>query len=521
MKTYKQHLITSKSFGEKLDPIKKPTFRSSAIFPIINNKFLETNITFLGYWLIKRKILEVTVLITLRNQKGVIIKRESMIIDQIKSYKVSIRKMINNRNSDFVGSLELEVFSTRDMVFPYPAFVLNYLSKKSSTFVHTCGRVYNDFEDLKLNSDIQVPESGFDIIPNDDFLPFFAFVNGPIPILKKIIDVEVINFKGKILKKKIVIKKTDALETKFIYFLTQKEKIFLEGQKGTIKIKHNLEGFFPRFLCGNIKRDKSISSLTHTYYDTSKSTKNSHWPNPDKENLYDSIITFPIFYEKKEYTELVLYPIYPESNMTFDLEVYDAEGKCLDKIYSFFNINKKLKLPTYININKFLNKEILKKKKNLFAKILINGKGKLPSRIKFGLNIGKPNKFDIPSNICFNAQVPNVEIFKKPGTFKWCPILNNKNSSIILANFSYAKKGFKKSIVKIKFWRERDQKFLEKTIVINDNGSHCLEINKNKKIKSFLRGETCWASFESDNPFLNGYYLEDMGFGIVGADHLF
>ena len=437
MKTYKQHLITSKSFGEKLDPIKKPTFRSSAIFPIINNKFLETNITFLGYWLIKRKILEVTVLITLRNQKGVIIKRESMIIDQIKSYKVSIRKMINNRNSDFVGSLELEVFSTRDMVFPYPAFVLNYLSKKSSTFVHTCGRVYNDFEDLKLNSDIQVPESGFDIIPNDDFLPFFAFVNGPIPILKKIIDVEVINFKGKILKKKIVIKKTDALETKFIYFLTQKEKIFLEGQKGTIKIKHNLEGFFPRFLCGNIKRDKSISSLTHTYYDTSKSTKNSHWPNPDKENLYDSIITFPIFYEKKEYTELVLYPIYPESNMTFDLEVYDAEGKCLDKIYSFFNINKKLKLPTYININKFLNKEILKKKQNLFAKILINGKGKLPSRIKFGLNIGKPNKFDIPSNICFNAQVPNVEIFKKPGTFKWCPILNNKNSSIIPLNIFF------------------------------------------------------------------------------------
>ena len=55
MKTYKQHLITSKSFGEKLDPIKKPTFRSSAIFPIINNKFLETNITFLGYWLLKEK----------------------------------------------------------------------------------------------------------------------------------------------------------------------------------------------------------------------------------------------------------------------------------------------------------------------------------------------------------------------------------------------------------------------------------------------------------------------------------
>ena len=101
MKTYKQHLITSKSFGEKLDLIKKPTFRSSAIFPVINNKFLETNIMFLGYWLIKRKILEVSILITLRNQKGMIIKRDTMIVDQIKSYKIAVKKMISNENNDF------------------------------------------------------------------------------------------------------------------------------------------------------------------------------------------------------------------------------------------------------------------------------------------------------------------------------------------------------------------------------------------------------------------------------------
>jgi hypothetical protein len=521
MKTYKQHLITSQAFGEKLNLIKKPIFRSSAIFPVINNRFLETNVMFLGYWLIKRKILEVSVLVTLRDQNGTILKRETIIVDQIKSYKIAVRKIINNKNDDFLGSVELEVFSARDMVFPYPAFVLNYLSKDSSTFVHTCGRIYNDQEDLQLNSDIHVAESGFDIIPNNNFEPFFAFVNGSIPILSKAVNIEIINFKGKVLKKKIIIKKMNALETKFIYFLKQAEKIFLEGKKGTAKIKHNFNGFFPRFVCGNIKKDKSISSLTHSYYDTSKSTKDSYWQNPDKKNLYDSIISFPIFYKKKEYTELVLYPIYPESNMNFDLEVYDSDGKLLDKIYSIFNIKKKLSLPAYIEIKKFLNQDILKNKQHLFAKILINGNGKLPSRIKFGLNIGKPNKFDVPSNICFNAQVPNLKIFKKPGTFKWCPILNNKHSSIILANFSYAKKGFKKSIVIVKFWREKDQKFLEKTLVINDNGSHYLDINKDKKIKSFLGKESCWATFDSNNPFLNGYYLEDMGSGIVGADHLF
>ena len=138
MKTYKQHLISTKSFGEKLDSIQKPIFRSSAIFPVINNNYLETNVTFMGYWLLKRNISEVSILVTLRDNKGKIIKRKTIMVDQIKSYKVEIRKLINKKNFEFIGSVELEVFSSRDMVYPYPAFVLNYLSQKKALplFIH-------------------------------------------------------------------------------------------------------------------------------------------------------------------------------------------------------------------------------------------------------------------------------------------------------------------------------------------------------------------------------------------------
>ena len=75
---YKKHLIIRKSSGEKIDITKKPIFRSSAIFPVINNKYIKSNITFLGYWLLKKKIPEVTLLTTLRDQKGKIIKRRSI-----------------------------------------------------------------------------------------------------------------------------------------------------------------------------------------------------------------------------------------------------------------------------------------------------------------------------------------------------------------------------------------------------------------------------------------------------------
>ena len=46
--------------------------------------------------------------------------------------------MLDKQDLQFVGSIELEIFSSRDMVFSFPAFVLNYVSINSSTFVHTC-----------------------------------------------------------------------------------------------------------------------------------------------------------------------------------------------------------------------------------------------------------------------------------------------------------------------------------------------------------------------------------------------
>ena len=78
--------------------------------------------------------------------------------------------------NNFLGSIEIEFHSTKDLVFPYPALVLEYHNEKFNTCVHTLGRIYNDLEDLKENESFKVPESGFDIHVNDDlrFFPFFC-----------------------------------------------------------------------------------------------------------------------------------------------------------------------------------------------------------------------------------------------------------------------------------------------------------------------------------------------------------
>ena len=524
MKTYQEHLRSTNSLKNNIQ--RKPVLRSSAIFPYLVNKYLDTKILFLGYWLIKRNIKQVKIQITVRNEIGSIISKRVKIINKVKAFSISVKKIISKSFSEraILGSIELEVFSKTDMVYPYPAFVINFEGKDSSTVVHTCGRIYNDKKDLKINNKFKVAETGIDILPNKNFTPFFSFVNGRTRILRDDINIKIINTEGKIFRKKIVLKNILPYQTKFIFFMNDKERDFLNNKKGTVKIEHSFKSFFPRFLSGNIEKSKINSSLTHTYYDTSlQKNKEAFWKNPDKNKFFDSSVSFPLFKDKKSYTELVIYPNFPKWKLKFDLEIYSNEGKLVKYVKSILILKGKLDQPFYLNIKEILEKRKIRLsyRKNYFVKLIANGGGKVPTRLKFGLNLGNRSKYDVPSNICFNAHVPNKSVLTKPGTFKWAPILNRFDSIITISNTSNLKKKFRCANVTLKFWNELSEKSIQKKVKINDNGSYWFDLKKNNNIKKFLRKKTGWITIQSDNPFVNGWYIERSDNGIVGADHLF
>ena len=239
--------------------------------------------------------------------------------------------------------------------------------------------------------------------------------------------------------------------------------------------------------------------------------------------FYDSSVSFPLFNKNNSYTEFAIYPNFPRSNLSFDLLIFDVNGKLCEKIKSFVKLNKKIYYPLYFNFNKILKNKgkKLSTRKNYFLKVIINGGGITPARLKFGLNIGCPKKYNIPSNICFNASVPNDKILKKPSTFKWGPLLNKTNSILTLSNISFLKKENKKANIILKFWNEMNNKFIKRHIKINDNGSFWFHLNQDPKVLKFLNKKTGWVTIQSDNPFVNGWYLEVTNSGIVGADHLF
>ena len=231
-------------------------------------------------------------------------------------------------SAEFCGSPELEIFSARDLVFLYPAFVLNYYGGESVASVHTTDRVYNDIEDLQTNEAKIVAECGFDILSGDAYAPFFAFVNGVYaygsqPIRWSIVDEHDYVTHGE--------SKLTNVKPYSTHFIDLREYIdlnaILHGEKGTIELKHNFRGFFPRFVGGNFEDRHHTLNITHTYCDNSDvSDTGAYWGNTD-ERLYDSAVFAPLFLEHGQYTHPVFYPVYSPSAFSIDLKFYDAAGQ--------------------------------------------------------------------------------------------------------------------------------------------------------------------------------------------------
>jgi hypothetical protein len=525
MKSYKEHLTSTKSIGEKIDVKRRPVYRGSAIFTVMSNQNIETRILFMGYWIVKNNIHELGLLITLREQNGTILYRKSDQITTASAREIDIKNILieaEHSNEDFLGSIELEVFSSRDLVFPYPAFVVNYYNAFGSSIVHTTGRIYNDIEDLKSN-EFNVKECGFDIFPGVDFDPFFTFVNGNSRNEASLLEIELITGKNSVYKGKIDIGCIEPLETKLIKL---KDFIpidnYLNGQVGTIKINHNLIGFFPRLIAGNFSKSSGALSITHSYYDNSDNISDSaYWSNENPGVIHDACIFVPLFIEDDWYTQMKLYPIYSPSEHTIHIQFFDQAGRIIKSVENFKLITTEF--CEFIEIDfSCLVDEFSLPKAQVKGVILIKewrDKSKIPTRLKYGLNVGKHHApFDLPTNICFGSELSNIKKIEKKGAFKWFPLLNHGNSIAVIENSSFVINYNRPANIVVTFYRRGEGK-IERNYSIPPNGQVRLEMDA--EIKNFSSNEAVWVTVTSENPFIKAWYFEFNESGIMGGDHSF
>jgi len=100
MKSYSQHLKSTQEFGETHSTTKKPILRSSGIFPVIQNQHYSSSIHFLGYWLLKRNIPEITLGVMLRNADGTTLLQKTEIIDVAKAFSVNLSSLLSEIDFD-------------------------------------------------------------------------------------------------------------------------------------------------------------------------------------------------------------------------------------------------------------------------------------------------------------------------------------------------------------------------------------------------------------------------------------
>lgn len=529
MRSYYAHLETAagpSTVQKAITP--KPVFRSSAIFPMIKTPGIHSRILFMGYWMLKRNIKEIAAVVNLRSAEGKLLSRTNLIIQEAKTYRVELDEQLANAgislNDPFVGSLEIEFYSTANLVFPYPATVVNYYGDHFSSVVHTAQRTYNDLEDMRNNSQTKVPESGFNIYADEKQEPFFGMVNGGEEIPQTKLKMIFYNEDKEILEHELDLGVTKPYQTRIIYPAREVElREFLKGSVGAAKIQFDLKWVFPRLLVGNIDHTIPAITITHTYYDCSAANADSDYWRQSEPHWYPASLMIPVTISGEHFTNVYFYPIYSPSEFPIDIEFYNAQGKLLGSKQNLLLIKSPGGKYYQLPLKQIAAELQIPIEETLAARIIAREKeGKrIPSRIKLGLDMGY--KLDhMPCNICTNLQPFNPPLDTKPKSFKWAPILADQPGSTFWIMNSAPNVDYKKvDTVELTFFRERDDATIERILTVNPHGFAVIDVNHDFELMDFFGGEVGWVTAVTTNPYTTTWYFTQNESGVVGGDHGF
>ncbi|MEM1282758.1 MAG: hypothetical protein AAGG81_04315 [Chlamydiota bacterium] len=504
----------------------KPVFRASAIFPAIHRKRIHTRLIFLSYWLLKRSLQEITCLVTLRCQEGRVVHRTMETINDPRSYRVELVDLIISCGLDvdniFVGSLEIEFFSSKPLVYPFPAVTVNYYGPDCSTFVHTAQRIYNDYEDMMTNSQQHVPEAGFNIHVNPNTEPLIGLINGPVDDHQVSLDFEFINSDNEVLKHEFILGALAPYETQMIYPARELDlNTFLQGRVGTMKVSFDIPWIFPRLIVGNV-RDKPISmSITHSYYDCSAATqKSDYWITPE-EGWYSAALSVPVQVKGEEKrTNIYFYPIYTPSDFTLDLHIYDRKGNLVYKREEVVAVQSSVGEYYCLSLNEILGDIDTSNYEDLSAHLIAktNKNHKIPARVKISVDICHDE--GLPCNICTNLVPFNPEWKNKERTFRWLPLLaDQKRCSVWILNNSLKVEHNEETQAILSFYRESDTRTIVREVFIPANGYLVIRPDEDDELTDFLQDTIGWVTVDIANPYVTTYYLAENPSGNIGGDH--
>lgn len=495
----------------------QPTLRTSAIFPVFEDGVTSTRVLFMGYWKVKRGISPLALIATLRNESGETVGRSTQIIDQVKAFSLQASSLLPKGFSAFRGSLEVEFFSVTDLVFAYPAVVVNYIGQHSNTLVHIAQRVYNNYEDYMRNNLTSVPEAGFNLYGEKNSQPFLTLINGIVEMPSQIAELTLYDENKHVDTLKIEL---PALPPYGTYFLDLQDR--LPHQRLSASFRFRLNWVYPRLIVGNRNVQDETLSVTHTYYDCSKEKSESDYWQPTQRGWHDAALMIPLKIDTDHYTRVNFYPIYSPATFTISVEFYDHQGKMVGSLPNHLLIEAPRAHIDSLDFKELCEKANIDTSQACTARLIADVSGKsdrIPARIKLALDCGRePQK--LPCNICVNMHPFSPGLDEKNHCFRWAPLLADaSHTELWILNSAPHSDYQKEANLTLTFYRESDEEHLEKKLTLGPHASKLVTLDE--ELKSFFQGKPGWCTIVGDTPFVTSFYFVEEPPNSFGGDHGF
>ncbi|QWE07118.1 hypothetical protein [Polynucleobacter sp. JS-JIR-5-A7] len=314
-------------FGEVL--------RSSGFFYCKQTKVFKTTISFLNYWHVRQDI-EICAIANIRNLDGELIRRERLSFEG--GFVINYSP---NFTEDFEGSIEIEIFSLKNLRIPYAALMAIYEAPKSISMVHGYARAYSQHEIEEKRTITNGNEACIPLIR--DGITELIFHNGDSASPKQSATLNIRLDSGEEINANIDIESLKPFQTKKVALSKFFEHHKYKWEIAEAKFSFNLSNAFTRVLCVTKSASDEEFQVTHSDFNyqihKTDSIKDSWGIVPIPKSLIKSPIYKLITWGANEQFDANILPPNKTSSLFsgIELNVTDVEPGSIVKYVSHSN----------------------------------------------------------------------------------------------------------------------------------------------------------------------------------------
>ena len=466
--------------------------RSAAVFYFCHDENMTTQIHFMNYWVEKKKVVDITMRITLRIMSGETIYEKQTKITSQGAHIIELGELLKEAQLTkkiSEGSIEIEFFSAENLVIAYPAAIVRYVGNNWHTLSHSTPRYFSKSSgdnELRL-SEIQKAEEGNITINNDDeYEPFFIIHNGGKSIPQTNIEINITSSDGTEFYE--IIKNIEWIpyQTRIFHvkdFIDYKK--FLKKNHGMLTIKYQVCGSFPRMIAGNKSNITGSWSIDHTNFAAIEGPVQndvfSVSPDKDFKNL---VFCIPNNFKDKWECFADIYPTYPDDNYKINVNKIKLNGDTSTK-----NLTLHKGTPSgfpRIHVSENANYELI-----------FNHNTKLPRRFHMGIHyrIGS-------GNYGFLTDGP-MPASSNPTRTRWWPVLDPHSCKnfVMIANRVLGDEKPKDFELQFKLFNAFNEEPLVGKYLIHSNQTICLNVDELfLGFNNFMHEKSGWIYMTCDDP---------------------